>query len=198
MQRKTQTFAITDFKETKKRLLYWANQYGSCTFLDNHQYTSAYNSAECLVAVGALKTFCPTRNYQDALQTFLKETNDWLFGHISYDYKNELITSLGSEHTDYIDFALIQFFQPEIVLQLFPDKLSIHSATHSPESIFEQINSVKIQAESDVSNTSNLSIVKTNKDVKDVYYVFNLNLIDNESGLIEWADEKEIRKTPTR
>jgi len=42
------------------------------------------------------------------------------------------------------------------------------------------------------------SIVKTNKDVKDVYYVFNLNLINNESGLIEWADEKEIRKTATR
>lgn len=42
------------------------------------------------------------------------------------------------------------------------------------------------------------SIVKTNKDVKDVYYVFNLNLINNETGLIEWADEKEIRKTATR
>jgi uncharacterized protein (TIGR02722 family) len=42
------------------------------------------------------------------------------------------------------------------------------------------------------------SIVKTNKDVKDVYYVFNLNLINNESGLLEWADEKEIRKTATR
>ena len=42
------------------------------------------------------------------------------------------------------------------------------------------------------------SIVKANKDVKDVYYVFNLNLINNESGLIEWADEKEIRKTATR
>lgn len=42
------------------------------------------------------------------------------------------------------------------------------------------------------------SIVKNTKDVKDVYYVFNLNLINNESGLIEWADEKEIRKTSTR
>jgi uncharacterized protein (TIGR02722 family) len=42
------------------------------------------------------------------------------------------------------------------------------------------------------------SIVKTNKDVKDVYYVFNLDLINNESGLLEWADEKEIRKTATR
>ncbi len=42
------------------------------------------------------------------------------------------------------------------------------------------------------------SIVKTNKDIKDVYYVFNLNLINNESGLLEWADEKEIRKTASR
>jgi penicillin-binding protein activator len=42
------------------------------------------------------------------------------------------------------------------------------------------------------------SIVKNTKDVKDVYYVFNLNLVNNESGLIEWADEKEIRKTSTR
>ena len=42
------------------------------------------------------------------------------------------------------------------------------------------------------------SIVKQTKDIKDVYYVFNLNLINNESGLLEWADEKEIRKTATR
>ena len=42
------------------------------------------------------------------------------------------------------------------------------------------------------------SIVKTTKDVKDVYYIFNLNLVNNESGLLEWADEKEIRKTATR
>jgi len=42
------------------------------------------------------------------------------------------------------------------------------------------------------------SIVKNTKDVKDVYYVFNLNLINNESGLLEWADEKEIRKMATR
>ena len=42
------------------------------------------------------------------------------------------------------------------------------------------------------------SIVKQTKDIKDVYYVFNLNLINNETGLLEWSDEKEIRKTATR
>lgn len=42
------------------------------------------------------------------------------------------------------------------------------------------------------------SIVKQNKNVKDYFYVFNLNLINNESGVLEWADEQEIRKTATR
>jgi len=42
------------------------------------------------------------------------------------------------------------------------------------------------------------SIVKQNKNVKDYFYVFNLNLINNETGLLEWSDEQEIRKTATR
>ncbi|WP_057830230.1 penicillin-binding protein activator LpoB [Colwellia sp. TT2012] len=39
------------------------------------------------------------------------------------------------------------------------------------------------------------SIVKSNKDKSDVYYKFTLRLMDLESGLVEWADETEIRKT---
>jgi len=42
------------------------------------------------------------------------------------------------------------------------------------------------------------SIVKRTSDIKDVYYKFSLMLVNNESGVIEWADEKEIRKTSTR
>jgi len=42
------------------------------------------------------------------------------------------------------------------------------------------------------------TIVKQNKDMKDVFYNFTLNLVNNETGLIEWAEEKEIRKTVTR
>ena len=39
------------------------------------------------------------------------------------------------------------------------------------------------------------SIVKQAKEVKDVYYKFNLQLWNIQSGLLEWTDEKEIRKT---
>jgi len=39
------------------------------------------------------------------------------------------------------------------------------------------------------------SIVKRNDDTKDVYYKFTLKLVNLESGIMEWASEKEIRKT---
>jgi uncharacterized protein (TIGR02722 family) len=39
------------------------------------------------------------------------------------------------------------------------------------------------------------SIVKQVKDTKDVYYKFNLQLWNIRNGLLEWSDEKEIRKT---
>ncbi len=42
------------------------------------------------------------------------------------------------------------------------------------------------------------SIVKRNSDVKDVYYKFTLKLMHLESGILEWQDEKEIRKTQSR
>lgn len=42
------------------------------------------------------------------------------------------------------------------------------------------------------------SIVKKTSDIKDVYYKFSLMLVNVESGVIEWADEKEIRKTSNR
>jgi len=38
------------------------------------------------------------------------------------------------------------------------------------------------------------SINKQKDDTKDVYYKITLNLVDLETGLISWAEEKEIRK----
>jgi uncharacterized protein (TIGR02722 family) len=39
------------------------------------------------------------------------------------------------------------------------------------------------------------SIVKRSSDVKDVYYKFTLKLMNLKTGILEWSDEKEIRKT---
>ena len=42
------------------------------------------------------------------------------------------------------------------------------------------------------------SITKRSGKTQDVYYKFTLNLMNLESGIIEWSSEKEIRKTRSR
>ena len=42
------------------------------------------------------------------------------------------------------------------------------------------------------------SIIKRTADLKDVYYKMNFRLIDIETGVVEWSDEKEIRKSQRR
>lgn len=56
-----------------------------------------------------------------------------------------------------------------------------------------QMQGAKYRLEGNIS-----SIVKRSSNTKDVYYIFNLSLINNESGMLEWADDKEIRKTSAR
>lgn len=43
-----------------------------------------------------------------------------------------------------------------------------------------------------------VSIVKQNASTKDVFYKMTLKLYDVEEGMIEWQEEKEIRKTSSR
>ena len=169
MQRATSVFTITDFNTTKQQLLHWANQYSSCSFLDNNQYASSYNSVECLVGVGVVNEFNHKGGYQEALKAFLKDTPDWLFGHIGYDYKQELNTTLTNKCTDSIGFTPIYFFQPEIVVLLSDNLIEIQSLTESPITIFEQINRIvltkptfsnpKLLVEARISREAYLSII---------------------------------------
>ncbi|MDP1605780.1 MAG: penicillin-binding protein activator LpoB [Rhodocyclaceae bacterium] len=42
------------------------------------------------------------------------------------------------------------------------------------------------------------SIVKKDASIKDVFYKMNLRLIEIETGIVEWSDEKDIRKQVKR
>ncbi len=138
MKRFTASFTIQNIDVIKKQMLNWSNRFNICSFLDNHQYPSEYSFMECLVGVGARDIFRPNDNILPQLNKFCKQHNDWLFGHIGYDCKNA-IEPLHSNHPDFIGFPDIFFFQPEVVLQLKGNQLTISSLTQEPQIIFEEI-----------------------------------------------------------
>ena len=76
---------------------------------------SVQNQYEWIAAIGATKIITPQKNAFTELKSFINTTNDWLFGHLSYDLKNEL-ESLSSHNDDELNFPEMQFVQPKIVL----------------------------------------------------------------------------------
>src|SRR4051794_25523401 len=119
-------------------MLNWCNQFSICCFMNSHSYPDTYSSYDCLLAAGAITTFSPENNILPQLRTFTQQHQDWLFGHVSYDIKNE-IEGLTSGHPDNTQFPLIFFFQPETVITIKDKEVVIECIARRPADIHLQI-----------------------------------------------------------
>lgn len=168
MNRNTDSFYIKDIPLFKQQMLGWAQQFGICCFMDNHLYADKYHSHEWLLAAGAIKTFAPGANILKELRQFYSKQDDWLFGHISYDLKNET-ENLSSSHTDHIAFPDIFLFQPEIVITVQDNEILIESAGKNAQEIFQNIiayhipeeeNTVPVKMQPRISQENYIEIIE--------------------------------------
>lgn len=139
-------------------MLSWANQFNICCFLDNNNYPSRHNSYECLLAVGSVNTFVAlAANHQtlNDLKAFVNTTNDWLFGHIAYDFKNA-IYPLTTKHKSNISFPEAVLFQPEIIVKIVTETVTIESLTIEPHKVLQAIEATPIDVEN--KEPSNVNI----------------------------------------
>jgi para-aminobenzoate synthetase component I len=118
LQRNKATYPLagTGVKEIKQRMLNWASQFSILLFLDSNNYPSSYAGYECLLAAGAAEIV--RDDHPDplfSLQQLHDRKQDWLFGHINYDFKNRLETRLVSAHAAKTGFPALHFFIPHTV-----------------------------------------------------------------------------------
>ncbi|MBC7587958.1 MAG: chorismate-binding protein, partial [Chitinophagaceae bacterium] len=144
MTRATLSFTIENFIEFKTQMLGWANQFNICVLLDNHQYIPKHHQVECLLGVGAATFFEVSNHQMDGLKSFINFTNDWLFGHACYNFNNQLSTKKSSQ-IDGICFPELYFFQPETVIELQQQTITISCLQNNPANIFEEIKNFKLQ-----------------------------------------------------
>lgn len=116
MQRTQRTFSLEGITNVKDKLLAWAQQYNTAIWLDSNEYSQTYSSYESILAVEEF-TAIKTDFYQafDKLKEYQSTTQDYIFGYISYDVKND-VESLTSKNFDGLDFADLYFFQPQKLL----------------------------------------------------------------------------------
>ncbi len=126
MKRHIQTFEIQDKKLFLKQLFQWAQDFDTSLWLDSNAYPLKESKYDAVLAVGSLSEtdvqFC---NGFEALQDFQNQIQDWCFGHLSYDLKNELF-GLSSANHDGLEFPDLWFFQPEKIFVIRGHTVTLH------------------------------------------------------------------------
>ena len=156
MERQFTSYTINDLDFFKIQLLNFGKKFSNFCFLDNHNYDFS-KSFECLAAFGVSSSItadekCTLRHIDD----FIKKNRDWIFGHLSYDLKNE-IENLTSDNPDGIDFPTFHFFVPEIVVILSKSAAIIGVPEgYQAKTIFDEI-SLAIPEESSFAKQELLS-----------------------------------------
>lgn len=137
-ERQTESFNISSYTAFKQQMLNWANQFNICCFFDDNQYHQKHASYDCLLGAGANVVFSPQHDVLGRLDAFIKQQSDWLFGHFSYDLKNE-IEPLTSQGIDDTHFPLAFLFQPLVVIEVRQSTAVISSLQQKPADVFEAI-----------------------------------------------------------
>lgn len=111
MKRNSFTFSHSDIDNFKDNLLAWAKQFDKIVWLDsNDATTSNFNSLLAVDMFSEIK--CDGKNSFNKLKKYQQSVNDFIFGYLGYDLKND-IEKLHSNNFDGLDFPDLYFFQPK-------------------------------------------------------------------------------------
>lgn len=97
------------------------NRFDRICFFDSNRKSNNNKNlfTSKIIAIGANEELIvnKTGNALKELQEFYDRKKGWLFGYLSYDLKNE-IEELSSKNSDNIEFPLIHFFSPKVVIEI--------------------------------------------------------------------------------
>lgn len=122
--RKHRSFSIPSPSILKESLLEWSKTYDKIVWLDSNEHTDEYGSFDAILAIARQTDgFNKVIESTDEVHEFIDKKQDWLFGYLSYDLKNEL-EDLVSQNFDGLDFPKIHFFQPSKIIRVKGKEIS--------------------------------------------------------------------------
>ena len=113
MKRVIRSFKIDNPELFKNKIFNWSKPFKTTVFLDSNKYERRNGDFDTILAVGEVSSIpYTTKNSFKKLDNFISETNDWIFGYLSYDLKNEIEDLVSNNKTDF-NLPNLFFFQPE-------------------------------------------------------------------------------------
>lgn len=136
---------ISDPSLFKEKISLWSQQFREVTILDSNSQSNEnqlYKTYDFVVAVDAFTSIQTDyeKAFEDVYQ-YQSKSNDWLFGYLAYDLKND-VEHLQSQNFDGLGFPDLYFFQPKKIFLLKDTTLEIQYLNMCDEEIdsdFEDI-----------------------------------------------------------
>lgn len=154
MKRISKQFPITDASKFKKKLLQFTQQFREIIYLENNKHQAKYSTFDAVFAFDALTTL-QTDAFQgfNKLKEYQNQLNDWLFGYLSYDLKND-VEAISSNNYDGLEFPDLFFFQPKKIIfvsESFADFHYLNMCDDELDSDFEEI--INVTLSEDLTNS---------------------------------------------
>jgi para-aminobenzoate synthetase component 1 len=150
--RTTSTKHIANPTLFKEQILYWSQQFNETIILDSNVESNEnqlYKSYDLIVAVDAFTSI--QTDYEKAfedLYQYQSKANDWLFGYLAYDLKND-VEHLQSQNFDGLGFSDLYFFQPKKIFLLKDSTLEIQYLNMCDDEIDSDLEDILNQEKSE-------------------------------------------------
>lgn len=179
--RESKIITVTDIAALKTKLLLWAQQFEQIVWLDsNTEFQISkqnYSSYDAILAVGAEKKLeCSGKQSFQKLKSFQQNTNDYIFGYLGYDLKNDT-EKLQSNNFDGLNFSDLYFFQPKKLFLLKDNQLIISYLKSYVSELENDLQHVLHFESDDLLKTDNLEKLKIQSRISETEYQNKLQII---------------------
>jgi len=146
------TITLKDPEQFKQNILFWAQQYNEVVWLDSNHYNTAVSTYDAILAVD-VASFLESSviGAFDKLKTYQSKINDWIFGYLAYDLKND-IEALKSDNFDDLNFPDLYFFQPKKLFLFKENQLEIQYIKEVEIDLKTDLNTIRQYKERKQSN----------------------------------------------
>ena len=123
MKRFSKSYSIINKDEFVEKIIQFSSVKNNFVLLNSNDYSDEY---DLIVAYGIESSIKSSKNSLIKLDNYIDSVDDWVFGYLSYDLKNE-IEDLNDKNEDIFKLPNIHFFQPKVIWLIKNGKATILS-----------------------------------------------------------------------
>ena len=159
MKRFSKSYSLKNKDLFVKKIVNFSSDQSHFTLLNSND---SFDEYELIIAYGAESFLQSSKNSLKKIDKYIDTVNDWIFGYLSYDLKNE-IENLTDLNKDVFNLPNLYFYQPKVIWLIKEEKAEIYSLDKKNlNEDWDHINSIDYKDCTEISSVD--LIARTSKE----------------------------------